>query len=503
MRTRGLLALCTLAVFASSANAQQCQYAGCASSADCCDGYICYELLSGEQPGMCMVSGACSAAWSCRVLNPQTPAPSPAHAADAIPNAANNDMPYCRSGEADPDGDGWGWENGASCVVYASSVDPGVGSYAYCLVGSDKLTLCATDTGSWSSESGAVCLSKTMCPGMGSAQSAMRSSLVNPAATAAAKDVYGYLKSQWGKKIIAGQMDLTWQDNIDQYQRCIDDTGKAPALMGYDFLMYGESWNGISGIQQTEEALAHADRGGLVTFTWHWRDPSSPAGVVGEFYTEKTDFQIPIANGVIDTSSTAYADIMKDIELISDELKTLQDAGVPVLWRPLHEAAGGWFWWGAKRTDGVPPGFACVLLWKLLYTTMTVTHGLNNLIWVWNGQNAAWYPGDDYVDIVSYDIYAPARTYDSQIDLYKETATYPHEVKIVALSENSNIPDPDECQKDGAWWSWFMVWNDVDTAAGVSSDSNFWTGEFYNTNAHKKHVYTHDLVVTLDELPSF
>ncbi len=39
--------------------------------------------------------------------------------------------------------------------------------------------------------------------------------------------------------------------------------------------------------------------------------------------------------------------MVRDIDAIASLLKRLQDHGVTVLWRPLHEAAGGWFWWGA------------------------------------------------------------------------------------------------------------------------------------------------------------
>jgi lysophospholipase L1-like esterase len=39
---------------------------------------------------------------------------------------ASNGYPYCANGSAsDPDGDGWGWENSASCVVRGSKADPG------------------------------------------------------------------------------------------------------------------------------------------------------------------------------------------------------------------------------------------------------------------------------------------------------------------------------------------------------------------------------------------
>lgn len=424
---------------------------------------------------------------------------------DIIPNAASNGWPYCRSADSDPDGDGWGWENSYSCIVYGSDADPGAGDFPYCLIGESEITLCNTDTGSWGSEGSAICLSESMCPGMGSnTQGPMRDEPVNPNATETTEAVYSYLQSQWGNHMLSGQMDQTWLDSLDQFQRVINDTGKAPAIMGYDFMNYGLYWNGISGLNQTEEAIEHWERGGLVTFTWHWRDPNAPEGEIGEFYTEDTDFVIPVVEGELDTTSPSFANIEADVDMIAAELQTLEDAGVTVLWRPLHEASGGWFWWGRNdRTDDVPAAYAQVVLWQYLYDRLTNYHGLDNLLWVWNGQSAAWYPGDETVDIVSHDIYDGAQNYESQIGTYELTTNYPHERKMVALSENSNIPDPDLMAEDGAWWLYFMVWNDIDTAEGVTNESNFWTGEYYNTQSHKEHVYNHERVITLDELPEF
>jgi mannan endo-1,4-beta-mannosidase len=429
---------------------------------------------------------------------------SSASASGVIPNATASGWPYCRSADSDPDGDGWGWENAYSCIVYGSAPDGGAGNFSYCMIGSSKLNLCATDNGSWGYQSGAVCLSKSMCPGMGSAtQAPARAAPVNANADTTSKIVFTYLKSIWGNHMLSGQQDLTWQDNIDQYQRVINDTGRAPAIMGYDFMNYG-MWAGNPGLAQTEEAIVHWNRGGLVTFAWHWRDPNAADNTIGAFYTADTNFSIPIVNGQLDTSSTSFANMQADIALIAAELQKLENAGVTVLWRPLHEASGGWFWWGRNdRTDGLPAAYAQVVLWRYLYDRLTNFYGLNNLIWVWNGQSAAWYPGDAYVDIVSHDIYDGNRNYESQASVFNMAKGYSQESKMVALSENSNIPNPDLMQQDNAWWLYFVVWNDTDTAEGVTSSSNFWTGEYYNTNAHKVHVYNHERVITLDELPNF
>ncbi len=419
-----------------------------------------------------------------------------------IPNATSSAQPYCRSSASDPDGDGWGWENAASCVVYQSSADPGTGDFSFCVIGETQTPLCETDNGSWAYESGAICLAASLCPGVTErVQSPASNALVNSNATTETQAVFSYLLETWGEAMLSGQMDLTWKDDIDMIQRVINDTGHAPALMGYDFMNYGVTVPGVDGLQQTEEAIAWWQRGGLVTFAWHWRDPT--ASGIGEFYTKSTDFHIPIREGALDTSHSSYEALVADVDLIAAELRVLQNAGVPVLWRPLHEASGGWFWWGRNRSDEVPAAYAQVVLWRFLYERLTDHHGLNNLIWVWNGQHAAWYPGEDYVDIVSFDIYDGTHNYESQIDTYRETALMPSRIKPVALSENSNIPDPDLMQQDGAWWLFFMVWNDTDTAEGVTQEGNFWTGEYYNSSAHKQHVYGHERVITLEELPAF
>ena len=109
------------------------------------------------------------------------------------------------------------------------------------------------------------------------------------------------------------------------------------------------------------------------------------------------------------------------------------------------------------------------------------------------------------VDVVSYDVYDQAdnKTYRSQIPTYLQLAKMSAEKKLIAMTENSYIPDPDKMAADGAWWNWFMVWNDGTAGVGVNDVNNFWTGEYYNTNEHKKKVYNHGAVITLDKLPRF
>jgi len=175
--------------------------------------------------------------------------------------------------------------------------------------------------------------------------------------------------------------------------------------------------------------------------------------------------------------------LLDDIDAISFQLKRLQDAGVPILWRPLHEASGGWFWWGTCRESNIK-------LWKLMYDRMTNHHGLNNLIWVWNGQHADWYPGDDYVDIIGEDIYPGERVRTSQADRFVQARNYTDSTKIIAMTENGCLYDPDLAKRDGALWLWWCVWN-----------GEFTTTDRFNEFEWMVEVYNHPLVLTWEDLP--
>src|SRR5438067_13042682 len=102
----------------------------------------------------------------------------------------------------------------------------------------------------------------------------VRMAPVDPQAMPSTKAEYAWLREIWGKKTIAGQQDLTWDDQVDMARRVFDDTGRWPALMGFDFMNTGMPADGNSGLHQVSEAIAWARRGGLVAFCWHWRDPS-------------------------------------------------------------------------------------------------------------------------------------------------------------------------------------------------------------------------------------
>lgn len=187
--------------------------------------------------------------------------------------------------------------------------------------------------------------------------------------------------------------------------------------------------------------------------------------------------------------------LLRDMDAIALQLKRLQAAGVPVLWRPLHEASGGWFWWGARGADPY------IRLWKLMYDRMTNLHKLNNLIWVWNGQHGDWYPGDEYVDIIGEDLYPSARDYSSQKGHFQRARSYTGQNKIIALSENGVLPDPDSMLKDQALWAWNCTWYG-NFVYMTEEDGRRTYSSTYTGREHLIKYYDHPLTVTKDELPN-
>ena len=235
-----------------------------------------------------------------------------------------------------------------------------------------------------------------------------------------------YLCDMYGRKILSGQYCDGGMYGMENAAIWRATGGKFPAVLGLDLIDYSPSRveNG-SVSKATEYAIEYWKAGGIVTLTWHWNAPEKYlTGIWYKgFYTDQTNIDLAaIMNG---NDAEGYALLLSDIDAIAEQLKVLQDADVPVLWRPLHEASGGWFWWGAQGSE------AYVRLYRLLYDRLTNLHGLDNLIWVWNGQDAAWYPGDDVVDIIGEDIYPGERVYAPQTARFMKATQYTDENKLI------------------------------------------------------------------------
>ena len=326
----------------------------------------------------------------------------------------------------------------------------------------------------------------------------------NADATEATKKVFAILKDLYGKKIVSGVVaNVDW--NTKEAENVYGWTGKYPAINVYDFInlhaskdVNSEGWLDYSDISSAKNWW---QEGGLVGAMWHWQVKANngtdytctPGTAAGETSFDASKVYVE------GTSENTLA--KQQLDQLCGYLKKMQDAGIPVVWRPLHEASGNveqysggkaWFWWGAKGADVYKQ------LWQWMYNYMVKTKGLNNLIWVWTSQTKDhnWYPGDAYVDIIGRDNYgATAASLAEEYEAQK--AAYPN--KMITLSECGNSETTEMAKLSSVWdagsrWSWFMTWYDGDYNDGKT------TTHKHTSEAWWKDAVAKDYVVTRDQM---
>jgi mannan endo-1,4-beta-mannosidase len=275
--------------------------------------------------------------------------------------------------------------------------------------------------------------------------------LSDPQATPQARALMRFLVSQYGHKTLSGQHEVGDTAYVQQA------TGVTPAILGGDFIEYSPTRvaHGSDPKGESERMIQAAKAGQIVTMLWHWNAPKDLVDSAQHpwwsgFYTYGTTFDLEYA--LDHPQSEDYQLLLSNMDVIAAQLQKFQSAGVPVLWRPLHEASGGWFWWGAKG-----PG-PFVRLWRLMYDRFTRVDHLHNLIWVdCSGGDASWYPGDAYVDVIGTDAY-PSDTGDPLSSSWEDLQRQYGGRKLVALTEFGGVPDVDKMYQYGVRWSYFMAW---------------------------------------------
>ena len=263
---------------------------------------------------------------------------------------------------------------------------------------------------------------------------------------------------------------------------------------GWSEIASGTDYFDISGdytLVITEDILKSLQEGGLIigghdyTAVAVYLESNGTALDPNKDYAfYKADTEFDAANATVEGTWENKV-FTEDLKNTAAYLKLLRDADIPILWRPFHEAAGGWFWWGKDAVSFKS-------LWIAMFNYFKA-EGLDNLIWVWTteGNDADWYPGDQYVDIVGRDIYNK-ETADCVSEYTSIAENYGN--KIVSLSECGTVGLISEQWASGARWSWFMPWYDGTNEDGspvVHADEAWW-----------KDAMNQEFVVSRDELPS-
>ena len=318
--------------------------------------------------------------------------------------------------------------------------------------------------------------------------------------SAEAEALMSYLQSIYGQKTLSGTMaNVNW--NINEAQWVHQHTGVWPALNCFDYIhLPFTSKGGWIDYSNTSVVEQWHNAGGIVAIMWHWNMPANSGGGYSFYYGTKSDQTTFDVKKIFNTSSTEYQRMMSDIDKVADLLLLLKQKGIPVLWRPLHEAGGQWFWWGMDPE-------ACNELWRVMYDRFE-QKGLDNLIWVWTQSSAwgkpysdgyRWYPGDEYVDIVGMDVYNNTNASNIYTTCY-QFLTDASPDKLVALTECGNVAQIGQQWSSGAKWLFFMPWYDYDRTKDTSAAAFKSTAHSHANAAWWNEAFNHDYVLTRDDV---
>lgn len=290
---------------------------------------------------------------------------------------------------------------------------------------------------------------------------------VTPDASPEAKALLEYIYSISGKYILAGQHNFPNSGSRNTLFAA-DYIGETPPVWSQDFgfAAEGDKDSYLARPEIVKEAIKQHKKGFIITLCWHAVPPtaeepvtfqpvrgSDPSAPLASVQGRLTDKQF---RDILTPGTALYKQWALQVDEIAGFLKQLQDAHVPVLWRPYHEMNGDWFWWGG-RYEGK---YTTAALYRQIFDRMVKFHKLKNLIWIWSvdrpGQPgrefARYYPGTKYLDILAIDIYGNDfnQSYYDGLDALSEG-------KPVTLGEVGNPPSPEILARQPDWVYW-VVW---------------------------------------------
>jgi mannan endo-1,4-beta-mannosidase len=293
---------------------------------------------------------------------------------------------------------------------------------------------------------------------------------VDPKATPEAVALLHYLYE------ISGEYTLTGQHNFPNRRAYSTDlatqiTGKIPALYGSDwgFAAPGDKDSAYVRPALIQELIQRWQDGAVITLCWHAVPPTEDEPV-----TFSKDVQGHLTDAQFDALLTPGTDIHKhwcvQVDMIAEYLRQLQEARVPVLWRPFHEINGDWFWWNGRRGDET---HGTKQLYRQLYDRLVHFHHLHNLLWVWNPDRPSradrqfvdYFPGTEFVDVLALDCYgAYEQSFYDDLNALSDG-------KPLAIGETFQ-PPPVAIYEIQPKWAYYMKWaSDTLEDRGHSSGS--------------------------------
>ena len=288
---------------------------------------------------------------------------------------------------------------------------------------------------------------------------------VTPKASPEAKALLELMYSLSGQYTLTGQHNYpNTRDRNSQF--AAKYSGECPAVWSTDmgFAEDGDTDSYLARPDIVDEAIHQHQKGSIVTICWHAVPPTANEPVVFRQMPGTPKDSLASVQGqlldaqfqdVLTPGTVLYQKWCAQVDSVAFYLKKLQNAKVPVLWRPYHEMNGDWFWWGGRTGK-----YSTRALYRQMFDRLVKHHKINNLVWMWSVDRpnnpemyfSHYYPGNDYLDIVSLDVYGSdfnQAYYDSLMVLAKG--------KPLVLGEVGNPPSLEIFERQPNWAMW-VIW---------------------------------------------
>lgn len=328
---------------------------------------------------------------------------------------------------------------------------------------------------------------------------AVGNACVDPGASLAAADFMQYLTELYGKQTLTAQnVTIGTNAEIDAVYKA---TGRYPAIRVGELAMttLTDETSAARSEKEIELALQWSRDGGICAFTWHWYSPNSLHGTAPRDFSldglfehqnisdiaalTESEIKALKDNNYIDDDLIA---LLENIDKIAEEFKKFDAQDIPLIFEPIPDADSGLYWWGSDAETYKQ-------LWEILFDRLCVFHKLKNIIWVWNGSDIDYYPGNQFVDIIGQSFFEKSKS--SFAGRFSALGEMDTARKIQTVTACDTLPNIDFMYRDNAMWLW--------TALGSGEfiiNENGSLVETYNNRSSLNYFYNHKLTVTRDEL---
>jgi hypothetical protein len=196
-----------------------------------------------------------------------------------------------------------------------------------------------------------------------------------------------------------------------------------------------------------KEAYKH---GSVITISWHLNNPLTGKTAWDPSPTETVASILPGGK-----KNALYNSWLDKVVAFFQSLKGDHGEYIPVIFRPFHELNGSWFWWGGKNCT---PG-EIKELYQYTEKYLRDTKQVHHLLYAFNtdkfysaAEYLERYPGDDYTDVIGFDIYQR----ESNEEFMKDANNMLSILDSIASAHNK-IPALTEfgygSVPDSTWWT--------------------------------------------------